>query len=168
MGNAAKKIEKVKSLGKRLEIFDEVFSTIEPDEANQIAQLLVEKAKHGEEFTQALAALGRIEFPGKKDFVLAIAEKCNQDPDQSGKAMVVMSNLGYEAEACNYWKKMIPVYNHPNLKARMIVWGTVINGTREEANSLLKEYLSQNPDVPDICYQTPTLDGVWYMTHWKI
>lgn len=170
MGVAFKKIEKVKSLNKRLEAYDEVFSLIESDESQQIASLLLEKAKYGEDFVQVLSAIGRLTLPNKKDVILEIAKKCNQDPDQSGKAMVIMSNLGYKDELIAYWQVMQDFvdYSHPNLKARMLVWGTVFSETKNDAESKLKQLLSAVPDIPEICYQTPSLDGIWYMTNWKL
>ena len=91
---AANKIKKNKSLEKRLEVFEEIFSTILNEDKSIIASLLIEKAKYGEHFTQVLAAIGRLDFPGSKEVVLGVAAKCTEDPAQSGCAMVVLNGLG--------------------------------------------------------------------------
>ena len=165
---AANKIKKNKSLEKRLEVFEEIFSTILNEDKSLIASLLIEKAKYGEHFTQVLAAIGQLDFPGSKEVVLDVAAKCTEDPAQSGCAMVVLNGLGHKAEMTEYWKKQIALNRHPNLQARMLAWGRLFDETRKEADRLMDELLTAHPDVPAQCLKRPAISGIWYMAHWKI
>lgn len=168
MGSAITKIEKVKSLNKRIELVDTIYNQIESDEIPSIVNLLIEKAKNSREICDVIACVGRLEWVGRKKFIIENAARVIEHPTQSGSVIYIMNSLGIKDELIEYWISMVesPDYDHPNLKAQMISWGLLFDHTKDMAQKMLSEHLKKNPDVPDICYKKPDPSNSLCLKNW--
>lgn len=158
--------KKYKSFDKRLEVLESASNDIDADTAEKAVQLLAEKAKYGQHFSDVVSVAAKFNINNKESFLLEFAEKAKDDPNQSGSSFYILYKLGYKDAADQYWKRCIDHYSHPSLKARMIAFGLLFDDLSEEAEKMINELVSNNNDIPDLCLKKPEPKNICNLSTW--
>ena len=165
---AVKKIEKVKSFEKRIELLEAMSEGMEPEIANACVALVAEKAKYGQHFAELVSAAGVLDFEGKEQKLLDFALRANEHPTQAGTSAWVLSKLGLADAARKVMENLLESTKagHPNLYAQALGFGLLIPGMEDEVASAIDSVKAEHPDVPERLYGKPDVSRFTYLQKW--
>jgi hypothetical protein len=165
MSEMIKRLEKVKSFDKRVEMISDNTTPLSLDESDKCLDLIIEKAKYPQHFAEIVACFANLPLSNKRERLRNLAEKADQHPTQAGSAAWVLAKLGYTDDAISLWRLMSDKFidSHPNLGAQMLAYGLILDGAESEAKARIEEHKSNNHDVNETLYQQPKLENQVYL-----
>lgn len=165
---AVKKIEKVKSFDKRIELLTEMSDGMEPEAANACVALVAEKAKYGQHFAELVSAAGMLDFEDKEQKLLEFSLRANEHPTQAGTSAWVLSKLGLADAARQVMVSLFEATKsgHPNLYAQALSFGLLIPEMQEEVTSAIDAMKAEHPDMPETLFNKPDVARFTYLQKW--
>ena len=91
--------KKYKSFDKRLEVLESASNDIDADTAEKAVQLLAEKAKYGQHFSDVVSVAAKFNINNKESFLLEFAEKAKDDQKKSVSSFYILYKLWYKDAA---------------------------------------------------------------------
>jgi hypothetical protein len=165
---AIKKIEKVKSFDKRIEILEGICEELTPDVANACVGLVAEKARYGQHFVELVSVAGVLDIEDKEEKLLQFALRANEHPTQAGQSAWVLSQLGYDKSAQKVMESLIESTktSHPNLRAQALAFGCFFPVMQQEIEVAINACKAEHPEVPEQLYDKPDLSKVTCLQRW--
>jgi len=167
MSEIYKKLEKVKSFDKRVEMLLANRTDVEGRDADRCVELLVEKAKYPQHFAEVVACVACLPISNKADRMVHLAMKADEHPMQAGSSAWVLAKAGFPKEASDYWRIMVDKFcqEHPSFGAQMLAYGLIIPGEEEEAKKKIDIHRKENPGNDDDLYDAPMIENNLFLSH---